>query len=191
MKFGLSVFAEDWLLITSPLVSPNRFTKALILIYSNGISYHPPTPELFPTLPPPPSKQEAAWYYAGIPSKPLLVARTGAPWKEPTGMKAYPQFKALLPVGVHAIEEVWEDGLASKVQDLLDSMKVNCTSIDIVRIKNVEDPSGPVTLWIGVLPASLSGADGVVVVHKCRDLLVEYAITDVNVEIRESVVTWL
>jgi hypothetical protein len=39
------------------------------------------------------------------------------------------------------------------------------------------------------MPASLSGHDGVVVAFKCRELLVEYDIADVNVEIRESVVS--
>jgi hypothetical protein len=41
------------------------------------------------------------------------------------------------------------------------------------------------------MPASLSGHDGVVVAFKCRELLVEYDIADVNVEIRESVVSRL
>ena len=38
------------------------------------------------------------------------------------------------------------------------------------------------------MPASLSGADGVIVASKCRELLVENGITDVDVEIRESIV---
>lgn len=37
------------------------------------------------------------------------------------------------------------------------------------------------------MPGSLSGDDGVVVASKCRELLAEHGITDV--EIRESVVT--
>jgi hypothetical protein len=98
--------------------------------------------------------------------------------------------KGLNPAGDHAIKEIWEDGLASKVTVLLDSMKVNWTSLDIVSFRTVEDFSRPPpTLWIGVHPSSLSGTDGVVVVYKCRDLLFEYGIIDVNVEIRESVVT--
>ena len=141
--------------------------------------------------PPPPSEKEAKLYYDGLPSKPRLVARTGAPWKEATGPEAYRPLKELFPVGRHKINGIWQDCLASKVRDALDSMKVNWTSLDIVRMKNAEDPSGPVTLWIGVFPASLSGADGVVAAYKCRDVLVEYGITDVNIEIRESVVTWL
>jgi hypothetical protein len=66
-------------------------------------------------------------------------------------------------------------------------MEVNWTSIDVVRI-GIEDEwywYRPVVLWIGVTPGSLSGA---VVVRKCRELLEEYTIFDVDVEIRESIV---
>ena len=155
-----------------------------------------PLPQSFSLKPPPPpSEKEAKLYYAGLPSKPLLVARTGAPWKEPTGPEAYYQLKELHGLGTdgdHPIKQIWEAGLASKVQGLLNSTKVKWTSLDIVSFENREDfPRPPPTLWIGVLPASLSGTDGVVVAYKCRDLLFEYGITDVNVEIRESVFTWL
>jgi hypothetical protein len=33
----------------------------------------------------PPCEMEAKLYYAGLPSKPVLVARTGIPWEAPTG----------------------------------------------------------------------------------------------------------
>lgn len=63
------------------------------------------------------------------------------------------------------------------------------TSTDVVRIGNAGESSAPVILWIGVMPESLSGDDGIVVAHKCRELFEEHGITDVEVEIRESVVT--
>jgi len=66
-------------------------------------------------------------------------------------------------------------------------MEVKWTSIDIVRIGNAGDSS--VILWIGVMPASLSHHGGFDVASKCRELLVKDNITDVDVEIRESVVT--
>jgi hypothetical protein len=66
-------------------------------------------------------------------------------------------------------------------------MKVKWTSTDVVRIGNTGEFSAPVILWIRVMPASLSGHDGVIVASKCRELLVEYEIADVDVEIRESV----
>jgi hypothetical protein len=39
-----------------------------------------------------------------------------------------------------------------------------------------------------VKPTSLSGDDGVIVASKCKELLGEYNITDIEVEIRESIV---
>ncbi|KAK7447031.1 hypothetical protein VKT23_014244 [Stygiomarasmius scandens] len=155
----------------------------------------PPTTILSssPTLPSPPSQMEVKFYYAGLPSSPVLVARTGAPWKAPTGPEAYRVIRELRPVGNHALklQEVWEDNLAFKLHTLLDSMKVKWTSTDVVRIGNADESFAPVVLWIGVIPASLSGDDGVVVAFKCQGLLREYDITDVEVEIRESVVTRL
>ncbi len=151
----------------------------------------PPPQSSFFTLPSTLSEmEEAKFYYAGLPSGPVLVARTGTtPWKAPTGPEAYPKRKELCAVGNHALKEVWEGNLTLKLHALLDSMKVKWTSTDVVRIRNVEESSAPVILWIGVIPASLSGDDGIVVASKCRELLVEYNIADVDVEIRESVVT--
>ncbi len=142
------------------------------------------------TLLSPPS--EAKFYYAGLPSAPVLVARTGTtPWEAPTGPEAYPTVKELRTVGNHALEEVWEGNLAPELHALLDSMEVKWTSTDVVRIGNAEESSAPVILWIGVIPRSLSDNDGVDVASRCQELLVKYDITDVDVEIRESVVTRL
>ncbi|PBK75246.1 hypothetical protein ARMSODRAFT_929310 [Armillaria solidipes] len=130
------------------------------------------------------------FYYAGLPSAPVLVARTGTtPWKAPTGPEAYPTRKELRAVGNHALEEVWEGNLAPELHALLDSMEVKWTSTDVVRIGNAKESSAPVILWIGVMPASLSDNDGVDVASRCRELLVKFDIADVDVEIRESVVT--
>ena len=113
--------------------------------------------------PSPPSKEEAKFYYAGLPSSPVLIARTGPPWKAPTGLEAYHKAKELRAVGKHMLQEVWEDDLALKLHAVLDSMKVKWSSTDVVRILNTADSSSSVILWIGVMPRSLSGDDGVVV----------------------------
>ncbi|KAJ7028544.1 hypothetical protein C8F04DRAFT_894859, partial [Mycena alexandri] len=78
------------------------------------------------------------------------------------------------PVGSHAIMEVWEDSLALKIHDSLD---VQWTSADVVRIGTLKD----LVLWIDVVPESLSGDKGVVVASKCREILFQYVITDVDV----------
>ncbi|KAF8480479.1 hypothetical protein DFH94DRAFT_480227 [Russula ochroleuca] len=132
---------------------------------------------------------EAKFYYAGLPSTPVLVARTGTAWKAPTGPEAYQRIRELRAVGNHALKEVWEGNLALKLHTLLDTMQVKWTSTDVLRIGNKGESSAPVILWIGVMPASLSGDYGVVVASRCQELLVKYNIADVDVEIRESVVT--
>lgn len=124
-----------------------------------------------PTLPSPPSEMEAELYYHGLPSAPRLVARTGTtPWEAPTGPKASWKCKELRPVYEHALRKALEG------------------SIDILRIGYDGERSAPVVFWIGVTPGSLSGDDGVIVVSECQELLKEYNINDVEVEIRESVV---
>ncbi|KAJ7760921.1 hypothetical protein B0H16DRAFT_1719628 [Mycena metata] len=138
-----------------------------------------------------PSDFESALYYHGLPSNPRLVARTGAPWYLPMGPWQIPKPKELRPVGNHPLREVWEDNLAFKIHALLNSLDVEWTSTDVVRIAVPEDSdSSPfVVLWIGVMPETLSRDEGVVVVSKCREVLLEYDLADVEVEIRESVVT--
>ena len=146
-------------------------------------------------IPPPrcssPMFLEANTYYYGLPSQPVLVARTGTtPWRPPSpGPWMHPKRRDLRPVGNHALKEVWEGNLALRIHALLDSMNVKWTSTDVVRIGKAEESTVPVILWIGVIPASLSGDDGVIVAFECRKLLEEIDITDVDVEIRESVVT--
>jgi len=137
------------------------------------------------------SDLEAKFYYAGLPSAPVLVARTSTtPWEAPTGPEEYPAPKELRPVTNHLLLKIWGDSLAFKLIALLDSdsMKVKFTSLDIVRIGIAEEDYPPVILWIGVIPASLSRSDGANVAAKCKELLIEHNITDVDVEIRESVV---
>jgi hypothetical protein len=182
------------------ILDPSRETFDLIFHFdetfhspftmaTTGDTPHPQSSSPMVPAPTPPSETEAKHYYAGLPSRPILVARSSTtPWKAPTGTEAYYE-KKLRPVFNHALSKVWGK-LAPEVIALLDSMKVKFTSIDIVRIGipgEEEDPF-PVILWIGVMPASLSGDDGVVVASKCRGLLEKYDITDVDVEIRESIV---
>ena len=150
------------------------------------------TPIPCPTIPSRPSKEEATFYYAGLPSSPLLVARTGSiPWKAPLGPEAYRVLKELRPAGNHPLNDVWEDNVAVKVLRYLDSRQVKWTSLDIVRICDVDSENlapAPVTMWIGVIPGSFLGGYGVAVAYGCRSILELNNINDVEVEIRESLV---
>jgi len=128
-------------------------------------------------------------YYAGLPSRPRLVARTSTtPWKMPSGPEAYHVAKQLGVVGKHKLNTVWEDSVAPKVFACLDEMGVNWTSINVVRIGAIGGYFDPVVLWIRVEPSTLSGKDGNAAAFRCLDILKEFGITDVDVEIHEPVI---
>jgi hypothetical protein len=137
------------------------------------------------------SNAEAMFYYSGLSSSPRLVYRTGTtPWAKPTGPEAYRQLKELRPVFGHKLNLVWKD-LGPKVYQLLDSQGVLWTTIDVVRFIKVGEGEavGPVVLWIGVAPGTLQGEDARTSADGCLDLLKRFAITDVEVEYRESIYT--
>ncbi|KAH8992943.1 hypothetical protein EDB92DRAFT_1985916 [Lactarius akahatsu] len=127
---------------------------------------------------------EAMFYYSGLCSSPRL-------WTMPTGPEAYRQLKELRPVFNHKLNIIWTTDLGPKVCQLLDLQRVLWTSIDIVRFIKVGEGEavGPVILWIGVAPESLSGEDAHTSATGCLDLLKEFGITDVEVEFRESIYT--
>lgn len=68
-------------------------------------------------------------------------------------------------------------------------MKVMWTSTDVVCIGIMGVSFTPVVLWICIMPNTLSGHDSVVVASKCQELLGNYHITDIKVEICELVIT--
>ncbi|KDQ61352.1 hypothetical protein JAAARDRAFT_30774 [Jaapia argillacea MUCL 33604] len=137
-------------------------------------------------------ESESMFYYRGLPSSPALVGRSGiTPWQVPRGPEAYPRPKVLETVGEHAIKKVWEDDLCPKLVAHLNSKEVAWTSIDVVRIGYVEELARPVIVWIGVQRKSLSFQDGTEVARSCQGILLQSGITDVDVEIRESIVTTL
>ena len=90
--------------------------------------------------------------------------------------------KTLRLTGGHLIKGHWEEDLDDKALGLLNSMQLKWTSVDIVRIGFDGEPA-PVILWIEVIPGSLTGDQGVFVVQRVREILEEYHITDVDVEI--------
>ena len=133
------------------------------------------------------------FYYSGLPSSPKLVYRTGrTPWAMPIGPEAYRPLKELRPVFGHKLNTVWKD-LGPEVRKLLDSQGVLWTSIDVVRFIKVgaSEGPGPVVLWIGIAPETLSTREAYSSANSCLDLLNSFEITDVEVEYRESIYTRL
>ena len=71
------------------------------------------------------SMQEALSYYAGLPSEPILIYRTGKPWYPPEGPEAYRRTKELRPVFNHPIVDLWSNGLSDEVIKVLDTHAVS------------------------------------------------------------------
>lgn len=72
------------------------------------------------------SKAEAQSYYAGLPSEPALVYRTGKEqWSPPRGPEAQRRLKELREVFNHPITKVWHHDLAWKVVSVMDDREVS------------------------------------------------------------------
>jgi hypothetical protein len=72
------------------------------------------------------SKAEAQSYYAGLPSEPTLIYRTGKEqWSPPRGPEAQRRLKELCEVFTHPIAKVWNHDLGWKVVKVMDTHTVN------------------------------------------------------------------
>ncbi|KAL4066441.1 hypothetical protein V8B97DRAFT_2009811 [Scleroderma yunnanense] len=63
------------------------------------------------------------------------------------------------------------------------------TSIDPVRFAEVGKEPGSLFLWVGMMPKTLSRDDAKVAAVRCKEILAEYEINDVEIAFRESVFT--
>jgi len=136
------------------------------------------------------SDLEAKRYYHGLHGKPVLVARTGInEWHPPTGPEAYLKPKTIRTAGQHKLQGLWEEELGPQIHQLLEDKGVRWTSTDVVRIGYATEATAPMVIWIAVIPNSLSREHGEMVAIECKNLLLKSKIDDVEVEIRESMVT--
>ena len=98
-------------------------------------------------------------------------------------MQARRPRKHLCAIGSHPITKIWEDTLVEKLMAILKDLEVQWTSIDVIRIGFVGAEPIPV-LWIGVRPRSVTAEHGSVLA-RCRKLLEENGIVDMDVEVYE------
>jgi len=76
-------------------------------------------------LPSPLSELEVKFYYAGLRSAPILVARSSTtPWEVPTGPDTYQKLQELLAVVNKPFYSDWRDDVTSKRDALVDSVKL-------------------------------------------------------------------
>lgn len=126
--------------------------------------------------------------FFGLPSNPLSIYHTGPARPLPSGPQAQRVPKEARPLCTHAISRVWHE-LGEKIYKFFDSIGLKWTSIDPVRFAEADKEPGPLFLWVGVLPGTLSPAQAEGPAARCKELLSEYAIADVEIAFRESVYT--
>ncbi|KAM5531457.1 hypothetical protein V8D89_014847 [Ganoderma adspersum] len=172
---------------------------------SESLSLGGAAPSSAPSYSPDPhavSQTEALSYYAGLPSEPTLLYRTGKEWSPPRGPEAQRRRKELREVFEHPIAKVWNQDLGWRVVEVMDAHRILFTTIDVVRFKMVdvdeelsdeEDADeeneeaevkkpvvGPVTIWIGVFSGSTSATVAHDAAQAVLALLRDYQITDVD-----------
>ena len=79
--------------------------------------------------------------------------------------------------------------LGKQIYEYLDSKKVKWSTIDPVRFAEVGKEAGPLHLWVGVVPKSLSFKDAKAAADGCKKILAEANFPDVEIAFRESIFT--
>ena len=133
----------------------------------------------------------AFYDFYGFPSNPVAVYRTGDEWPLPTGPEAYRVPKEARPICNHPVQAVWHT-LGEQIYKFLDSLGVLWSTIDPVRFRvaKSEEKAGPLYLWVGVHPGSLSLKDAKVAAVGCKKILAAAQFPDIEIAFRESVFTW-
>lgn len=139
-------------------------------------------------------------YYNGITGNgdhPELVYRSNfstSPFPEPRGRYHHVPIKSVHGVYQTSLNKVWGT-VGPKIRDLIKQYKVHYSSIDPARFLTHEEGGtttlGPVTIWIGVHPASTSPNTAHEVSQAILALLAKHGVEDAVVEWREAIVSKL
>ena len=125
--------------------------------------------------------------YYGLPSNPISIYHTGKPWPKPTGPESQRVPKEARPISIHPIAHVWRV-LGRQIYEYFDSIDIKWTSIDPVRFAEVGNKdAGPLFIWVGVMPKTLSRKDAENAAVRCKQILARFQITSVEIAFRESI----
>ncbi|KDQ18368.1 hypothetical protein BOTBODRAFT_28784 [Botryobasidium botryosum FD-172 SS1] len=140
-----------------------------------------------PSAPFLPSDLEAANFYYGLESKPILVARSDRDaWVPFQGSYTYVEAKVLTPLGPHPLSLVWDETISVAMESYLQEQDVQYTSMTPLRI-GIDGQASPLAvIFMGVRHGSLTREKGYEVAIHCHGILVQNNITDIHVQIRES-----
>ena len=151
-----------------------------------------------------PSEYEKFSYYNGIAGNnddhPDLVYRSDyltRPFSKPGGRFPHIPVKSVRGVFGTRLNGVW-DVVGLKIRDTMKAKKVNWSSIGLARFYTHGPPGeedmgslGPVVIWMGVPPGSMSAETAHEVSQEFLAILLENQVNDVVVEWREAVVVRL
>lgn len=121
----------------------------------------------------------------GLPSISLSIYSA---WPLPSGPLAQAQRVPKEALSVFTQSRAWNE-LGKRIYKFFDSIELKWTSFDPVRFAEAEKEPGPLFLWVGVLPGTLSPEQAKGPSARCKELLLEYGITDVEIAVRESIYT--
>ena len=125
--------------------------------------------------------------FYGLPTNPICIYQTGDEWTVPQGPEAQRVPREAWPVFNHPLQDVWPT-LHIEVYEFLDSVGVNWSTIDPVCFaEEGKKETGPVHLWIGVVPRSLSFEDAQDAAAGCKQILANAGFPDIEIAFRESV----
>ena len=128
-----------------------------------------------------------AFDFYGFPPNPIFY-RTGDPWPVPKGPQAQRMPREVRQIFGHPIGDVWRT-LGQQLYEFLDSLEVKWSTIDPVRFAEQGGEIGPLYLWVGVDPGSLSIELAKAAAVGCKKILADAQFPDVEIAFRESVVT--
>jgi hypothetical protein len=190
--------SKPLLTITS---QPISFFYHLVLTFS-FFSLVPVTPKdlditndlarVAPHLPLDSNSYSEAYLYYGFPSNPISIYHTGdllpTSWPRTTGPEAHRMPKEARPIYTHPIAPVWHE-LGQQIYEYFDSIDLKWTSIDPVCFAEVGEETGPLYLWVGVMPRTLSREHAENAALHCEQILAKCQITGVGIAFRDSVFT--
>ena len=139
----------------------------------------------------PPTENEMLSFFRKLPSRPLLIARTGQTWSDSEQAILCKMICPFPPD--HAFVTKWNTPNSTLKAEILEQLSVN--NINWVAIDCVgkylsppfTDTSSP-TLLITVPPASTDWDSGVKAVHACKLLLEDFHFKNIEVEMKEGTV---
>ncbi len=152
--------------------------------YARQRILYPPLHWDFTNQDPSPYRSAFRDFY-GLPSNPKSIYKTGDEWPRPMGHAQQRVPREARPICNHPIQDVWPT-LGKQVYEFLDSLDVKWTTIDTVRFALKEGgEAGPLHLWIGVEPKTLSFEGAQVAAVGCKSILANFP--DIEIAFRESV----